>query len=116
MFHPFVQKLLQEWGLFQFFPSTASNRSRLGQGYYAEGKKGKRRELISYLLVKGREQSLCLNKINNYNEAREVLQIDSTRNGYHPLSVESVPDGRVVPAQSDRRICRISPSHELRKK
>ena len=123
MFHPFVQKLLQEWGLFQLFPSTASNRSRLGHGYYAEGKKGKRRELISYLLVKGREQSLCLkmlpswqNKINNYNEAKEVLQIDSTRNGYHPLSVESVPDGRVVPAQSDRRICRISPSHELRKK
>ena len=49
MFHPFVQKLLQEWGLFQLFPSTASNRSRFGQGYYAEGKKGKRRELISYL-------------------------------------------------------------------
>ena len=93
------------------FPSTASNRSRLGQGYYAKGKKGKRRELISYLLVKGREQSLCLkmllswqNKMNNYNEAKEVLQIDSTRNGYHPLSVESGPDGRVVPAPGTNQI------------
>ena len=52
MYLPFVEKLLQEWGLFQLFPSTASNRSRVGQGYYAKGKKGKRRESISYLYIK----------------------------------------------------------------
>ena len=42
--------------------------------------------------------------MNNYNEAKEVLQIDSTRNGYHPLSVESGPDGRVVPAPGTNQI------------
>ena len=61
--------------------------------------------MISYLSVKGRDRSLCSlmlpsqeNNMNNCNEAKDVLQSDSTRSGYRPLSAESGPDGRVVPA------------------
>ena len=39
MFPPFVQNFFQAWGLFRLFPTTASNRSRLGQGYYAKEKR-----------------------------------------------------------------------------
>ena len=83
-----------------------------------EGEKGRegerereRRELMNSLSVKGRERSLRLkmlpswqNKMNNYNKATDVLQSDSTRNRYRPLSAESGPDGRLVPAVGTNQI------------
>ena len=85
-----------------------------------EGEKGgegerererERRELMISLSVKGRERSLRLkmlpswqNKMNNYNEATDVLQSDSTQNKYRPLSAESGPDGRLVPAVGTNQI------------
>ena len=66
---------------------------------------------MNSLSVKGRERSLRLkmlpswqNKMNNYNEATDVLQSDSTLNRYRPLSAESGPDGRLVPAVGTNQI------------
>ena len=42
--------------------------------------------------------------MNNYNEATDVLQSDSTQNRYRPLSAESGPDGRLVPAVGTNQI------------
>ena len=73
------------------------------------GGERERRELMNSLSVKGRERSLRLlpswqNKMNNYNEATDVLQSDSTQNRYRPLSAESGPDGRLVPAVGTNQI------------
>ena len=88
-----------------------------------EREERERRELMNSLSVKGRERSLRLlpswqNKMNNYNEATDV-PAKRLNTKQIPPAISWERAGWETSAccrnQSDRRICRTPPAHELRK-